>query len=242
MTNYASIFKFLVFILFMGFLFVVVNFYEHDYNWNGDIQVIYVGDHHNYDINFKKKINDIAIEFFHQKDSLVKDINTHLLEDLILQDKYIRKAEVYLDLEGTAHIYICFRKPFIRFLAEDKVCYFDSEGIRLPSLSNIGDDLIVVSGDWDQKKNDYLFSLVNAIYNHSFLNKLIGGIYYDKERGYVLSSRICDLGINLGNWQELNQVTIDMIKVFYNFLLRELDCNYCEFIDVQYDNQIICIK
>jgi len=69
---------------------------------------------------------------------------------------------------------------------------------------------------------------------------LIGGIHYDDE--YILSSKLCDLKINLGPAQVLNSERIKKIELFSNLLQQELGCDYCSSIDLQYANQIICVK
>ncbi len=109
-------------------------------------------------------------------------------------------------------------------------------------MSNLDEDLLVFSGDLDKKNIGDLFFLVEKIYNHNFLNKLIGGVYYDYEQGYILSSKICDLGIRIGPQPKLDREKINMIKVFFNFLSTELNCEDCKLIDIQYAKQVICVK
>ena len=48
----------------------------------------------------EKSIDSVVDAFLNNRDSLAKDINTSLLEDLISSDIYIKKAEVYLDLRN----------------------------------------------------------------------------------------------------------------------------------------------
>ena len=74
------------------------------------------------------------------------------------------------------------------------------------------------------------------------LNRLIGGITYDDKVGYVLSSRICDLKINIGMIPILDKKKINMIKLFFILLSNHLDCNYCNSINIENHKQIICVK
>ena len=194
----------------------------------------------NYNENFAdESVQDLASDFFNDLDSLNKDINTALLEEKILENKYIKKAEVYLNVEGQVNIYIYFRQPFLKIVDDKKMCYYDDEGVRLPALSNVDTKLLVVTGD----VNGFLkrdLSIVRYIYRHNLLKDLIGGIHYDDE--YILSSKLCDLKINLGPAQVLNSERIKKIELFSNLLQQELGCDYCSSIDLQYANQIICVK
>lgn len=236
-----SIFKFLLFFILSVILILLIKSVNSSRDFSGDVVVTYINNT-NYSRITKKDIKDLAINFLNTRDSLGKDINISLLEDLISQDQYIKKAEVYLNLDGVMNIYVYFREPFIRFLAENEICYFDKEGVKLPVLTDVNQDLLIVGGNIFDGKRDALYSIVNIIYSHPFLNKIIGALYYDNNLGYVMSGKVCDLKIQLGEYPVVDQAKINMIKTFYNFLLLDSNCNYCDLIDIRYDNQIICVK
>ena len=127
-------------------------------------------------------------------------------------------------------------------LRENRILYFDDDGLILPPLSNASKSFLVLSGDFNNDKVKEVLSLINQIYDNPLLNKLIGGVHYDEEYGYTLSAKTCDLGINIGINPFVGKNKIDMIDVFYDFLLLRLNCNYCQSINITYDQQIICIK
>jgi len=222
-------------------LSVLIYIIPDNYYLENKVNVTYIG-YYNKSMTSEKDIKNLALDFINNTDSLYKDINTNLLEDLITADQYVKKAEVYLDLRGTINIYVYFREPFIRLLRDNIIYYFDFEQVLLPSLSNVDKNLLVISGYLDDRNLDDIFSLSNIIDSHKFLNWFIGGVHYDKNTGYSLSSKICDLEINIGKNPVLDNIKIDMVKIFYTFLLQELNCNYCNSIDIQYDKQIICIN
>ena len=211
------------------------------YNVSNHFVVKCIGSY-NESMTSKEKIVDIAQNFFNERDSLNQDINTRLLEDLITQDQYVKKAEVYLDITGVINIYVYFREPFVRLLRGNKVYYYDSEKVILSSLSNVDDNLLVVTGQVDDDAFDTMLVLVKMIYNNHFLNQFIGGVHYDKALGYTLSSKVCDLAINIGRNPLFDKIKIDMIELFYRFLSQELHCDYCKSINIEYENQIICVK
>ena len=62
-----------------------------------------------------------------------KDINIPLLEDLIIDNNYIKKAEVYLDANDDLNVDISFREPVVKLVDQD-VYYLDSDGVKLPKL------------------------------------------------------------------------------------------------------------
>tara|TARA_Y100000994_G_C15616815_1_gene411299 strand:- start:311 stop:1027 length:717 start_codon:yes stop_codon:yes gene_type:complete len=202
-----------------------------------NIEVHYLND--NLYQNFSKQdIVSKANLFFSIQDSL-KDINTSVLEDLILEYKYINKAEVYLDLNKVVHIYISFREPFVKIIDNDRIYYYDYEGVLLPTLLEFK-DLLIISGDVDKSEFKNFIPIVEQIYNHDMLNHLIGGIHYDISEGVELSLKLCDLGVQIGQHDIRSKLNI--IKSFSAFLAEELGCDYCQTIDLKYSNQIICVK
>ena len=239
--NKNAILKWGLLTLLLSVLILMICSNEGVYNMSNQFVVKYIGSY-NESMTSKEKITDVAQNFLNERDSLNKDINTQLLEDLITQDKYVKKAEVYLDISGVINIYVYFRQPFIRLLRDNKVYYFDADKVMLPSLSNVDDNLLVVTGHVDDDAFDKMLFLVKMIYNNHFLNQVIGGVHYDKTLGYTLSSKLCDLAINIGINPLFDKIKIDMIEVFHHFLSQELNCDYCKSINIEYDKQIICIK
>jgi len=239
--NKNVIFTWALFTILVVVLIILIYSNCNIYNVNNKFIVEYVGDY-NESMTSKDEIINLAQDFFSRIDSINKDINTHLLEDLITQDTYVKKAEVYLDVSGVINIYVYFREPFVRLLRDNNVYYFDVDRVMLPSLSIVDDDLLVVTGNLDDEKFEKILLLVKIIYDNHFLNQFIGGVHYDESLGYTLSSKMCDLAINIGNNPVFDKIKIGMIELFHRFLSQELNCDYCKSINIEYDQQIICVK
>ena len=239
--NNNRILKWGLFTFLLAILILLICSNSGIYNVNNKFVVEYIGPY-NESMTSKDKIVDLVQDFFNERDSLNKDINTHLLEDLISQDKYVKKAEVYLDISGVINVYVYFREPFVRLLRDNKVYYFDSDKVMLPSLSHVDDNLLVVTGDVDDNTLEKILFLVKMIYKNHFLNQIIGGVHYDKTLGYSLSSRMCDLAINIGKNPLFDEIKIEKIEILHHFLSKELNCDYCKSINIEYDKQIICVK
>ena len=235
-----SIFKYFFLTALIGLILFLINLTPNYTHENKAFEV-----HYNNKNNFTESAVlsiEVLIDHFLIGDTLDKDINTHMLEELILSSIYVDKAEVYLNLRGELNIDVDFRQPFLILLREGEVLYFDADGVVLPPLLNVNRSFLVLSGNFNNKTVNEASSLINQIYDHSMLNKLIGGVHYSEEDGYILSAKTCDLGINIGFNPIVSKNQIDMIEAFYDFLLFRLKCDYCKTINVKYDQQIICIK
>tara|TARA_Y100001968_G_scaffold276294_1_gene270503 strand:+ start:2739 stop:3461 length:723 start_codon:yes stop_codon:yes gene_type:complete len=229
---------------FLTLLLVVFCYFSNikatSYSFNNNF-IIQYNSAHDFQKLIQDSIENIILNFVQDVDSL-KDINTHLLEELILHNKYINKAEVYLNVEGTLKTNIEFRQPFIKLLKNNKVYYFDSAGVMLPNLLKVDENLLVLSGDFDEDVLIATYNLISQIYSKPLLNKLIGGVYYDNNKGYILSAKACDLSVYIGIQPVLDEARINMIELFYNVLSVKLACGDCQAINITYDEQIICIN
>ena len=240
MKLYHSALKYLFLILLIGFIYYLIYLIPHSINYDDKFFMHYQNQDY-FDQSASNHIKEVIDQFL-ITDSLDKDINTHMLEELIISSVYVDKAEVYLNVRGELNIDVDFRQPFLSLLRDDRLLYFDDDGLILPPLSDVNRSFLVLSGDFNNDKVKEVLTLINQIYDHSLLNKLIGGVHYKEEDGYTLSAKTCDLGINIGDNPLVGKNQIDMIDVFYDFLLLRLNCNYCQSINITYDQQIICIK
>ena len=205
----------------------------------------------NYNVIFQKNylddnsimaVNNTINDFFLNIEDSLHDINTSLLEDLIMSHKYVQKADVYLSIDDTINIFIDFRTPYVRSLENNEVFYYDREGIKLPKMKFIKDGLLLISGEFKRQDFQLVLNFIERIYQNELLSKLVGGVYYDQKYGYLLSSRLCDLGIVLGNNSFVKINDLNIIENFSILLSEELGCDYCKLIDLSFNDQIICVK
>ena len=237
MRVFKFLFTFLILSLFLCLLLVV----DFDHDISREKTSVKFRNENIYK-NISEEIIQEKVNFFLNTFDTIQDINITLLEELIMENNYVKKAEVYLGLEDTICIHIDFREPFVKVLKSNRIYYLDSEEVILPTLKNFKHDLIVVSGDIEWDDMDDLFDLVENVYSDNMLSELIGGIYYSKDGGYILSSKLCDVGINIGQKPVFDFDKLKQIELFLIFMSEEIGCDYCDVINIKYDNQIICIN
>ena len=242
MKNLHKILKVIALVIIFSVFVVSLLSIDLNYKISGNEEVIfhYVNENYYQDFSEDNLLDEIK-EYSKNQDSL-KDINTTLLEELVLANKYVKKAEVYLTVDQVINVYIHFREPFVKVLKDNKMYYYDIDGVMLPTLSKVK-NLLIFSGEIEGVRFTDFVKIAKRIYNSNMLNDLIGGVYYEKEKGYVLSSKICDLAIYLGHDASVEfEKKSGLIELFSVFLSKELGCEYCKAINLQFDNQIICVK
>ena len=131
MNNYFIILQWVLCFGFISILIIIIE--PPQYKFHNSIEIEFVSNHQYYKIE-KDNVRKQIMNFLNQRDSINKDINTSMLEDLISEHKDIKKAEVYLDIEGSLKAYVYFRKPFVKIVKDDRIYYCDSNMVVLPLL------------------------------------------------------------------------------------------------------------
>tara|TARA_B110000444_G_scaffold151116_1_gene141419 strand:- start:1446 stop:2159 length:714 start_codon:yes stop_codon:yes gene_type:complete len=237
MKRGSFIFKIAVSIL--GFSMIGISLYcvQNKYDVNNDIIVWFVNKPEYIPLS-EDDIVKICSNYLNQKDSL-SDMNIHLLEDLISNNEYVQEAELYLDVNGKLNALIYCREALVRIINDKIISYADYNGF-LSELKDVNKKLLVLTGFVDL--NSDLMTLIKYINNNKKLKSLVGGIHVDKDRGYILSIKNCEISVYLGTNPLLNENKASMLSGVYDFFLKELGCDYCNAINLEYKNQIICIK
>ncbi len=171
-----------------------------------------------------------------------KDINIPLLEDLIIDNNYIKKAEVYLDANDDLNVDISFRVPVVKLVDQGRVYYLDSDGVKLPKLKTPTENTLVLTGMNGSKRLTELGNMINEMKENKYLTDIFGGVHFVSENLFLLSSKICDLGIIINNNFLFDSNKLKQLEMFLIYMSEKVGCDYCEEIDLRFDNQIICIN
>jgi len=237
MKREGFMFKLVVSIIGLSIIGLSLSYVQNKYDINNEIIVLFINKPEYIPLSeddIIKKCNN----YFHQKDSL-SDINIRLLEDLINNNEYVQEAELYLDVNGKLNVFIYCREALVRIINDKIISYADYNGLLL-DLKDVDRNLLVLTGFIDLKSD--LMTLVQYIYNNKQLKSLVGGIHVDKDRGYMLSMKHCDISVYLGANPSLDENKVNLLKEFYDYFLKELGCDHCSALNLEYKNQIICIK
>lgn len=167
---------------------------------------------------------------------------------------FVKTAECYKTKNGHINISITQRMPIIRIKSNCGAdFYLDDNGGILPN-SKYTSDLIIATGNID---NDfarlYIAPLAKAISDSPLWLNQIEQINVLPDRGIELVPRVGDhiifighLPQNTGPWTRKHEIAIFVTKKlsrlekFYRYGLSQAGWNKYAYIDIEFDNQIIC--
>tara|TARA_B100001093_G_scaffold517595_1_gene599633 strand:- start:15870 stop:16517 length:648 start_codon:yes stop_codon:yes gene_type:complete len=193
-------------------------------------------------------INNEMVEemIFSKEDSLIgkayEDINIYLLEEFVNEHPNIKKAELYLTLDGTLSIDVKQREPLVRVFEGNESYYLDEEMNQFALSDQYSARVLHVY--WNELtafRVEILGSLIELIDSDKFLKAQITGIVFDENNELVVYPRIGGHKIILGEAEDFRN-KFEKLKVFYRQGLGKVGWDRYSMINLKYHNQVVCTK
>ena len=193
-------------------------------------------------------INTEMVEkmIFSKEDSLLgksfQDINIYLLEEFVNEHPNIKKAELYLTLDGALSIDLKQREPLVRVFEGNESYYLDEEMNHFALSDQYSARILQVY--WDELTEfrvEILGSLIELIESDKFLKAQITGIVFDENNELVVYPRVGVHKIILGEAKDFRN-KFEKLKVFYRQGLVRVGWYRYSMINLKYHNQVVCTK
>lgn len=184
------------------------------------------------------------------------DINPRDIEDKLKDSPFVNTAQCYKTKDGCVFVSITQRLPIIRVknVSGDDY-YLDDHGGIMPN-SKYTSDLIIATGyisKWYARR--YLSLLAIEIMKDEFWRNQIVQINIRRDLGVELVPRVGDHIVYLGSLPQTKYINrrkamiagfvdqkLDRLRKFYKYGLSQAGWNKYSYIDLEFDNQIICKK
>ena len=184
------------------------------------------------------------------KGKKIKEIDLKKLEQLLRNNVWIRKAEMWFDNRNVLHVEVYEREPVARiFTTTGNTFYIDSTMKRLPLSGKLSARVPVFTGFIDKKiysaKDSLLLmdvkNIATYLKNHPFWESQVAQIDITPERNFELSPVVGNHLIKLGNAKDIEK-KFDRLMIFYKQVLAQKGFDSYSLIDVQYTGQIVGTK
>lgn len=186
----------------------------------------------------------------------MKRINTRVIEETLEQSPFVKKAECYKTDDGHVTITLTQRMPALRIKAANGEDYYIDDNHSIMPNSHYTSDLIIATGNiskpFARKAVSYL---AEALMANDFWKNQIVQINVLPNRGIELVPRVGNHIIYIGRLPETKYVgqrqklihdyvaiKMDRLEKFYKYGLSQAGWNKYAYINVEFDNQIICKK
>ena len=200
---------------------------------------IYIHDSSNLFIT-KDSIKSAVIEIITTKNIHKSSVHLKALEFELNKIELVKKSDVFIDVNGTIVIDIEQRKPIARFI--DNKFYLDEDGLIMPKSKYYSARVPVIRGYTNnQDQLSLICKLSNYINNDKFLSQNATEILIDSNSNFSIKLRDYKFKILIGQLNNLG-LKIKNFKAFYtNASANQILNKYSE-INLQFDNQVVCVK
>ena len=183
-------------------------------------------------------------------------IDTRRIEEMLTKSPFVSTAECYKTQEGHVNITITQRMPVVRIKAQNGEDYYvDDKDCIMPN-SHYTSDLIIATGPISRSfAQRYISPMSRTIINNELWQNLVEQINVLPNGGIEIIPRIGDHIIYLGQIPESRNrekrelliknfidTKLSRLEKFYKYGLSQAGWNKYSYINLEFDNQIICKK
>jgi len=181
------------------------------------------------------------------KGKKISEIDLKKLEQLLRQNVWIRKAEMWFDNRNVLHVEVYEREPIARiFTTAGNTFYIDSNERKLPLSDKRSARVPVFTGFIDKKiysaKDSILLAdvknIATFISNDPFWMSQVAQVDITSERNFELSPVVGNHLIKVGNGKDIEK-KFNRLMIFYKQVLAQKGFDSYSSVDVQYAGQVV---
>lgn len=189
-------------------------------------------------------------------DKSVSDINTRSIEEMLRRSPFVKTAECYKTEDGHVYISVTQRMPVVRIKSASGDDYYVDDNDCIMPRSNYTSDLIIATGSIDRwYATNYIAPLSKAILANEMWRNLVEQINVLPDHGIEIVPRVGEHIVFIGRLPDgkgrashQNAIfsyvdkKLTRLEKFYKYGLSQVGWNKYSYINIEFDNQIICKK
>ncbi len=172
----------------------------------------------------------------------MNDINTHKIEQALLNNEMISRVEVYKTPSGIIKMEVEQKMPILRVISPRGSFYVDNRGTLMPISSRYAAHVPVASGYIEKEfAITELYKFALFLQGDKFWDAQIEQIYVHPDGEIDLIPRVGNHRIVLGTFEKFKE-KLDNLQLFYDQVVPKMGWEKYSIINLKYKNQIVCTK
>jgi cell division protein FtsQ len=167
-------------------------------------------------------------------------IDLNELEVALNSNSMIKKAEVFMSINGELYTEIEQKRPIAR-VSSNASYYIDDEGSYMPLSSNYTARVPLVTGNLKKNNLGNVFEFAKAVDQDEFLKKHVIEIRQNDDSTINFKIRKSDFIVHLGTLEKLEK-KINNFKAFYQKAFKDKILDSYTRVNLKFDKQVICTK
>ena len=205
-----------------------------------------------YDQQLNQKIKISAETLYTDQKEILDDVKQIILtgnhqeisslENELEKMSHIESAEVYFSVNGEVSLNYYEFEPVVRvFNSENQSFYLDPNCKRIPLSEKYTADIILFTGCTENIKDHLILNLAKKINSNKFLSNQVSEVFVNETGEAFFIPVLGSHKIKLGSFQNL-EVKIKKMMTFYDKIIPKHGWEKYSEINLEYQNQIICLK
>jgi cell division protein FtsQ len=167
-------------------------------------------------------------------------IDLNELESALNSNPMIKKAEVFMSVDGGLSAEIEQKRPIAR-VNTNASYYIDDEGSFMPLSFNFAARVPLVTGNIKKNSLETVFQFAKAVDEDEFLKKHVIEIRQNENKTIDFKIRKSDFTVHLGTLKQLEK-KINNFKAFYQKAMKDKILDTYKEVNLKFDKQVICTK
>ena len=205
-----------------------------------------------YDQQLNQKIKISAETLYTDQKEILDDVKQIILtgnhqeisslENELEKMSHIESAEVYFSVNGEVSLNYYEFEPVVRvFNSENQSFYLDPNCKRIPLSEKYTADIILFTGCTENIKDHLILNLAKKINSNKFLSNQVSEVFVNETSEAFFIPVLGSHKIKLGSFHNL-EVKIKKMMTFYDKIIPKHGWEKYSEINLEYQNQIICLK
>ena len=193
-------------------------------------------------LNEEQVMNFLKAKKINPEGQAMNKVDARQIEETLEHSPFVEKAECYKTQNGKLCIQLKQKTPVIRVQADNGDDYYlDNQGGMLTNVS-YPSNLIIATGNISrQYAKSVLTPVGNMLLGDKFWQNQIEQLNVLSDGTLEMVPRVGDHIVFLGTPDNL-QAKLDRLQKFYRYGLSQAGWNRYSYINVEFNNQIICKK
>lgn len=173
-----------------------------------------------------------------------KEIDTELIESVIQEHPFVRKAKGFITSNNDVVIKVKTRQPILRILTtKGDDYYLDRDTVKISPVRSFVAYLPLATGAiTDSLARHELFPLALYLHNDPFWNAQIEQIFVQDNHEIVLIPRVGNQKIILGTVNHYREKLQKLYAFYQKGQNKQIGWNHYSIINLKYNNQVVCSK
>ncbi|MCM4169399.1 Cell division protein FtsQ [Arenibacter antarcticus] len=205
----------------------------------GNVQIEFVGDQNLY--MTQETVDKLLIQSYGDLTNLTKEnIVLNTIEKAIEANEMVKKAQVYLTVNGDLVAKVAQRKPIARVEGSAKY-YLDEDGEHMPFSRHHSARVPLITGNINDTSLKDVYRILTYSNTDEFLKKNIIGVHITGEQKYLLNFRMENFVVDLGGVEGLEK-KFSNFRAFYVKAYKDKSLNDYHTVSLAFNNQVVCTK